>query len=203
MSDIRLALAACVTLILAACSIGKPIPQPRTYVVEAPIAEGTSSAARRPESLRIGTVRVAAAYASIALVYRMDDVKLVSDPYSQFIAEPGAMLGDQMAAWLGRAGPFRTVAEPESTRPAYYVLEATVTELYGDFRPGRAPAAVLAVQFALIDQTGARPNAVLERAIARRVDLPRASPDALVRGYGDALAEILGELSTHLRVIAK
>ena len=26
------------------------------------------------------------------------------------------MLGDQMAAWLGRAGPFGTVAEPESTR---------------------------------------------------------------------------------------
>jgi cholesterol transport system auxiliary component len=74
-----------------------------------------------------------------------------------------------------------------------------VTELYGDFRPGRAPAAVLAVQFALIDQTGARPKAVLERSIARRIDIPQASPDALVRGYGDALAEILAELSTDLQ----
>jgi hypothetical protein len=44
---------------------------------------------------------------------------------------------------------------------------------------------------------------VLERAIARRVDLPRASPDALVRGYGEALAEILGELSTNLQVVTK
>lgn len=203
MSETRLTFAACAALSLAACSIGKPIPQANTYVVQAPLPEGTPSVASRTESLRIGEVRVAAAYASTALVYRMDDVRFVSDPYSRFIADPGAMLADQMAAWLGRAGPFTTVTDPESTLPAHYVLEATVPELYGDFRPGRAPAAVLSVQFALIDQSGARPKAVLERAIARRVELPQASADALVRGYGDALAEILGELRTELQVVAK
>jgi hypothetical protein len=132
----------------------------------------------------------------------VDEVRFTSDPYSRFIADPGTMLGDQMAAWLGRTGRF-AVAGPESTLPAHYLLEATVTELYGDFRPERAAAAVLAVQFALVDQTGARPKAVLERSIARRVDLPRASPDALVRGYGDALAQILAELSTDLQVVRK
>jgi cholesterol transport system auxiliary component len=203
MSDARLAFAACAAMVLVACSIGKPIPQPNTYVVQPPVPEGMPSVASRPESLRIGKVRVAAAYAGNSLVYRTDDVRFISDPYSRFIAEPGAMLGDQMAAWLGRAAPFGTVTEPESTLPAHYVLEATVTDLYGDFRPGRVPAAVLTVQFALVDQTGARPKAVLKRAIARRVDLPRASPDALVRGYGDALAEILGELSTDLQVVPK
>jgi hypothetical protein len=67
---------------------------------------------------------------------------LISDPYSRFIAEPGAMFGDQMAAWLSRAGLFTTVIDPESTLPAHYLLEATITELYGDFRPGRVPAAL-------------------------------------------------------------
>jgi cholesterol transport system auxiliary component len=202
MSDARL-IAACAALALAGCSIGKPIPQPNTYLIEAPIPDGVSSVSRRPESVRIGRLRVAAAYASSSLVYRMDDVKLVSDPYSQFIADPGAMFRDQMAAWLGRAGPFRTVADAESTRPAQYLLEVTVTELYGDFRPGRVPAAVLAMQFALLDQTGAHLSTVLERAIARRVDLPLASPEALVRGYGEALAEILSELSSELQVVPK
>lgn len=198
----QLALAACTALALASCSIGKPIPQAKTYLLEASMS-GSVSVARRPESLRIGRVRVAAAYATNALVYRMDDVKFISDPYSQFIAEPGAMLGDQMAAWLGRAGPFGTVVGTESTRATDYLLEATVTELYGDFRPGRGPAAVLAIRFALIDQTGARPSAILDRTIARRVDLPRASPDALVRGYADALAAILGELCTDLELAQK
>ena len=79
-----------------------------------------------------------------------------------------------------------------------YALEAVVTELYGDFRPGRTPAAVITVQFALVDLTGATPTVVLERSIGRRVDLSQASPDALVRGYGQALAEILAELSTQI-----
>jgi uncharacterized lipoprotein YmbA len=194
MSTERVVLIACTALSLAGCAIGKPMPRATTYVIDPPMAAARSHSARRPETLRMGNVRVAAAYASNALVYRMDDVQYTSDPYQAFIAEPGAMLGNQMAAWLDRAGPFETVALPGSTRPTQYVLDATVAELYGDFRAGRPPAAVLTVQFALIDQTGTRPKVVHESTIARRVDLPQASPDALVRGYGHALDEILLQL---------
>lgn len=95
MSDALLAFAVCAALALTACSIGKPIPQPNTYVVQAPAPQSVPSVTPGLESLRIGNVRVAAAYAGTALVYRTDDVRLVSDPYSRFIAEPGAMLGDQ------------------------------------------------------------------------------------------------------------
>ena len=146
----------------------------------------------------MGNVRVAAAYAGNSFVYRLDDVQYVSDPYHAFIAEPGAMLGNRMAEWLDRAGPFKTVVQPGSARPAGYVLEAMVTEIYGDFRAGQRPAAVLAVEFALIDQADARSKVVYERTIASRIDLPQASPEALVRGYGKALAEILSELVPEL-----
>src|SRR5262245_63535343 len=95
-------------------------------------------------------------------------------------------------------GPFQSVAHPDSVRAASYILEATVSELYGDFRPGHAPAAVVTVQFALLDLTGARSKVVLERTISQRVNLPQASPDALVRGYGTALVEILAELQKDL-----
>jgi uncharacterized lipoprotein YmbA len=200
MSAGRVTVAACAAVVVAACSIGKPIPQATTYVVEPPLTAAAPPAARRPETMRMGNVRVAAAYSGNALVYRMDDVQYTSDPYSAFIAEPGAMLGNQMAAWLDRAGPFKSVAQPGTATPAQYVLEATVAELYGDFREGRPPAAVLTVQFVLIDQAGPRPKVVLERTIAGRVDLAQASPDALVRGYGKALAEILSQLVSDLRV---
>jgi cholesterol transport system auxiliary component len=194
MSITRVALAACAALTLTACAIGKPTPKATTYVVDPPMTTARPPAVRRPEALRMGNVRVAAAYAGNALVYRLGDVQYTSDPYHAFIAEPGAMLGNQMAQWLDRAGPFETVALPGSTRPTRYVLEATVAELYGDFRKRRPPAAVLAVQFTLIDQAGARPKVVYESTIARRVDLAQASPDALVRGYGKALGEIMSQL---------
>jgi uncharacterized lipoprotein YmbA len=188
----------CAVVLLGACAIGKPIPNATTYVIDPPAATELSVATRRPETLRMGNVRIAAAFAGNALVYRLNDVQYVSDPYNAFIAQPGAMLGNRMAEWLGRAGPFTTVAQPGSTRPAAFVLEATVTELYGDFRPGHHPAAVLTVQFALIDQTGTRSKLVHECTIARRVDVAQASPDTLVGGYGTALAEILAQLAPEL-----
>jgi uncharacterized lipoprotein YmbA len=193
---IRLALALCTLLALAGCSIGKPIPQATTYVIELPAAAPV--AARRPETLRMGNVRVAASFAGDALVYRMDEVRYTTDPYNAFITEPARMLGSRMAQWLDRAGPFQSVAQPDSMRGASYILEATVSELYGDFRPGHAPAAVVTVQFALLDLTDARNKVVLERTIGRRVAIQQASPDALVRGYGEALAEILLQLVPNL-----
>ena len=196
MSAMRLVAAACAAMTLGACSIGDPVPNRITYVVEPPLPAPAPAAARRPETLRMGNVRVAPAFAGSALVYRMDDVQFTPDFYHAFIAEPGPMLGGRMAEWLDRAGPFKTVTQPGGAVPAPYALEAMVTELYGDFRPGQAPAAVMTVQFALVDLTGATPTVVLERFIGRRVDIRQASPDALVRGYGQALGEILAELAS-------
>jgi cholesterol transport system auxiliary component len=194
----RLLLAASTTLIIVGCSIGRPIPQATTYIVDPPADVAVPSEPRRPETLRIGNVRVAAPYAGSALVYRLDDVRYASDPYHTFASDPGAMLRSRIAEWLDQAGPF-SVSQPGSARAAPYVLEAIVAELYGDFREGRPPAAVLAVQFTLMEQISARSKVIYERTIARRVDLPKASPDALVRGYGTALAEILSQAAPELR----
>ncbi len=181
-------------LLLAACSIGKPVPQATTYVVEAPPPAARLSSAFGTEVARMGNVRIAAAFSGNSLVYRRDDVTFQSDPYEAFIADPSGMLGNQIAAWLDRAGPFKAVVQPGSGQTTRYVLEATVTELYGDFRPNQPAAAVMAIQFALVDSTAVRTTTLLERTISRRVPLDRASPDALVRGYGNALSGILTEL---------
>jgi cholesterol transport system auxiliary component len=198
MNAIRLVVSACAALALAACSIGDPQPHTTTYVIEPPLPAPAPAEARRPEALRMGNVRVAPAFDSRSLVYRMDDVQFTPDFYAAFIAEPGPMLGGRMAEWLDRAGPFKTVAQPGGPVSAPYVLDAVVTELYGDFRPGRPPAAVMTVQFDLVDLSGPTPTVVLERFIRRRVDIKKASSDALVRGYGQALGEILAELSTQI-----
>jgi cholesterol transport system auxiliary component len=196
MTCVRPAAATLIALTLAACAIGKPIPEATTYVVEPPPPVPTAT--RRAQTLRMGKVRVAPAFAGKALVVRLDEVRYSADFYQAFIAEPGDLLGARMADWLNQAGPFRSVAQPGATAPTSYVLDATVTELYGDFRPGLTPTAVMTVQFALVNLEGVSPKAVLERTIGRRIPLREASPDALVRGYGQALAEILAELVPQL-----
>jgi uncharacterized lipoprotein YmbA len=195
----RLGALACAALILAACSIGEPLPEATTYVVEPQMPPAAPAGARKPEALRVGNVRVAAAFSGNSLVFRASDVRYVSDPYHAFIADPASMLGDRMADWLEQAGPFASVVPPDGVRSTRYVLQASVTELYGDFRPGRKPAAVMTVQFALLDTDSPRAKTVLARTLSRRIDLPEASFDALVRGYGAALAEILAELVAAMR----
>lgn len=192
----RITMTIWVALTLTACAIGKPIPQAATYVIEPP--PPVSIQKRGPETLRMGKVRVAPAFAGRSLVLRVDDVRYSSDFYQAFIAEPGDLLGARMADWLNRSGPFRSVAQPGTRTPASHVLEATVTELYGDFQPGQTPAAVMTIQFTLVDLKGVTPAAAPERTISRRIQLPEASPEALVRGYGKALGDILEELAPQL-----
>ncbi|NEX19630.1 hypothetical protein G3480_04765 [Thiorhodococcus mannitoliphagus] len=181
---------------LSACAIGKPAPQATTYVLEPPAP--ALRAARRPETLRLGKVRVTPAFAGRELVFRLDDVRYVADFYNAFLAEPGAMIGVAMAQWLEASGLFKAVMQADIGTRVDVVLEARVTELYGDFRPGRSPAAVMRVQFALVDLTGVSTQVSWQQTIGRRIAVPEASPEALVRGYGQALGDILMELAAVL-----
>ena len=195
MSAKSIAFTSIVAVVLTACSIGKPVQQATTYVVEPEAPVEKLSSTHSSEVVRMGNVRVAAAFAGNALVYRTDDVTFVSDPYQAFIADPRAMLGDEMASWLNRAGPFKAVTQPDSGLRADYTLEATVTELYGDFRPGKPAAAVVAVQFTLINNDDVGSGRVFEQTVTRRVPLERSSPEALVRGYDRAVSEILSDIA--------
>jgi uncharacterized lipoprotein YmbA len=188
-----------VALIVSACSIGRPIPTATTYSIEPPPAAPAASPPPHPERLRVENVRIAAPYDKTTLVYRLSAVRYVSDPYNAFLAEPGPMLSNQIAEWLAAAALFKTVDGPGGAAPAPWVLEATVTELYGDFEPGGDnPAAVMSIRFTIIDERSTHPKLVYERSLSRRAPVSSATPEALVHGYGTALADILTQLATDL-----
>ena len=195
MSRARLSLVLVLALSLVACAVGRSTPPTATYMIETPPPE--LSMPRCPERLSLGRISVVPAFAGRALVYRLDEARYAADFYNALIADPADLLGPAIATWLDRAGPFASVTQPGGHRGATLVLEVVVTELYGDFRRGAA-AAVVSAQFRLIDLTGVRPTLRMERTLGRRLDLADASPDALVRGYGLALREILSELAAVL-----
>jgi cholesterol transport system auxiliary component len=186
-------------VLLAACSIGRPIPTPTTYDIELTSQFDGSAKPARSERLRVGRVRIAAPYDQTLLVYRLSPVHYAIDPYNAFAADPGLMLGTRLAQWLGNAGRFTAVDDPGAIAPARWMLDVTVTELYGDFEPGEdRPAAVVSVHLVLIDQQRPRAEVVLERSLSRRVTLPNSSPEALVRGYGTALTGLLSDFDSDL-----
>jgi cholesterol transport system auxiliary component len=188
-----------VALIVSACSIGRPIPTVTTYSIEPPSAAPDAPKVPHPERLRVERVRVAAPYDTAALVYRLSAVRYISDPYHAFLADPGPMLSNRIAEWLAAAGLFQAVDGPGGAAPAPWVLEATVTELYGDFETGDDnPAAVMSIRFTIIDERSARPKVAYERLLSRRAPVSSASQEALVLGYGTTLADILTQFATDL-----
>ena len=189
---LRLLPALAALALAGACSLRQEAPSVEHYVLRPPPAPAAT--ARRAESLRVAPVRVAPSFADVQLIYRMDEVRYVSDFYHRLMAPPGAMIATQATEWLDRAGPMRFTAAPGSGAIQRYVLSLFVLELYGDFRPGQPPAAVLLVQATLSDASRPAQAPLLERTLRQSVPLAQSTPAALVDGYGRALGAMLVEL---------
>ncbi len=159
-----------------------------------------------PERLRVERVRVAAAYvrgrcSSIAstrcATYRT--------PTIPSFADPGPMLSNRIAEWLAAAR--KTIQGDRRSRKAPRQLfrcwkRPSAGELRGDFGGGWRlsipPSPSLSIRFTIIDEGSARPKVAYERSLSRRVPVSRATPEALVSGYGRALADILTQLAADL-----
>jgi cholesterol transport system auxiliary component len=82
-----------------------------------------------------------------------------------------------------------------------YVLEGTVNALYGDFRNPSSPSAVLEMEFFLTSEIPAKPGILLQKRYAKSIPLSGRTPEALVRGWNQALEEILVSLAADLKTV--
>ena len=185
----------CCSLALSACSLSRPAPEPVLYGLEP--AGPSVQVPREWRPLKVGRVRVASSFESKELVYRLGDVRFARDYYNRFMTSPARMLDATMTEWVAQAGSFNVVQEVAPTG-ARYVLEATFLELYGDFRAGRAPEAVVTVQFSITDGSTLSREVMFHETLSRRIAIDRAGAPELVRGYNIALAELLAQLGADI-----
>lgn len=179
------------------CSLTRPSLDRHTFSLSIERSPPVHKPAVFPASLKVGRISMQSPYGGTSFVYRAGDLRYEVDPYNGFVASPGDLLGHEIARWLGLAGLFAAVREPASTLTGDFVLEGLVTELYGDTRDPRKPAAVLSIQISM-RRASAEGGVVFERAYAQRVTIENPSPEALVRGYGTALGNILDALARDL-----
>lgn len=201
MRVLHAALAIAVAAALAACSFTRPPVERATYDL-APARGAVPSAGAKSVALKVKPFRTAPPYDGREFLYRKSDGQLVADFYNGFAAGPGELVTTATTEWLKGSGLFGAVIEPGISADAAYALEGAVLAVYGDLRDGKRPAAVLDVQVYLVRAGPEGRELVLDRRFNERVDLPDAAPEALAKGYNEALARILGRLERDLGALA-
>ena len=146
----------------------------------------------------MGSIAVGASFRARSFVYREEDLRYESDFYNEFFVAPSAMLTADVGTWLAAAGIFREVLPASANADGDFVLEGLVSEIYGDYRDGAKPAAVMAAKFFLIDNRGLSGVPIWQTARKQRIVMTSRSPDALAAAYTKAWAAMLSDLTRDL-----
>jgi len=185
------------TLLFTGC-LSRPALVHHTYALSGP-AHSEAAAKTGDSVLMLRSCTVSPLFEDRAFVYRTGPGAYEHDPYAGFLAEPGTAVAIPVRDYLRHSGAFREVVEPGTMLAADRWLEVYVSELYGDFRAGEQPAAVLTMRFLLFDsEKGSLSDVRLERSYTRRILLTENTAASVVAGWNQALAEIMTEVAAQL-----
>ena len=183
----------------AACvGIERRYPDKRYFVLEVP-AQASPSNPTASETLQVSNIRVSPRYADRSFVYRTSDSGYESDFYNQFLVAPASLITEEVRKGLIDTRTFQHVIGSTNQSQPNYVLEGAVNALYGDFRNVDSPRAVLEMEFFLTSESPAKPGILMQKRYAKSIPLTGRSPEALVKGWNQALEEILTSLAADLK----
>ncbi|MCD4688379.1 MAG: ABC-type transport auxiliary lipoprotein family protein [Desulfuromonadaceae bacterium] len=185
-------------LLTGCLRLEKPYPQKSAYRLEA-IPATTTQQPLSNRVLQIGKFDSAPAYRSKGFIYRTGEQTWQSDYYHEFFTPPTAMLTEQCRRWLQQTGLFGQINQGGYPL-ASDLLQGRIVALHGDYRPGRAPMAVLELQLTLINESRTPAHTDLNRLYRRSLPLVDREPATLVKAWNEALADILREFEAQLRL---
>ncbi len=150
------------------------------------------------KALTVRRIRVISKYEGKGLVYRLDELSYESDFYNEFFISPVSMFTEEIHKRLSGSGLFKLVVAPSSILDTTYILEGTVTSLYGDYRVKSAPKAVLGIQFFFLHETNNGPKIIFQNRYRKEEPLNDNTPDALVKSWNSVFNQILSEFESDL-----
>jgi cholesterol transport system auxiliary component len=174
---------------------GKPLE--KRYYQISPARTAQKADAPRDIILMVRRLSVSDLYNTRELVYRGAEERVDSDFYNMFFVNPGSMLTTELRRWLRESGQFSHIIEPGSMVVPTLTLEGTVNALYGDYS-GDQPAAVVEMQFFVVDESTADNAIVFSGSYAERVPVADAAPETLVKAMTQGVERVYASLETDL-----
>jgi uncharacterized lipoprotein YmbA len=185
------------TIVLLACSLPTRAPVTPTTWLVAPQRTAAPLQQQSKYWLKIGSVSVAPPFDGKSLVYRIGDQRYEKDFYNVYSSIPSEMIGNAEREWINKTNIFAVAVGQNNSFFPYYTLQATVNEFYGDYRV--KPEAVVSVEFFLTVTNSGKTNPLLgSNRYTKRIALKDNTPEALVLGQQQALAEIFQQYEEQL-----
>jgi len=178
-------------------SLKKQYPEKRNYLVEA-TREKQGRASASDLVLEVLKIECPSEYQGRELVYRMGDFSYESDFYNNYFIAPDLMLTDQCRKWMEETGLFSNVVGRTSILRPALILQGALVSLYGDYRSGDQPEAVIEIQFLLLDNRLNPPGVLFQKNYGRQIPLKSRGAEELVRGMSEGLSNILSSLEEDL-----
>jgi cholesterol transport system auxiliary component len=195
-------LARALVMLLFLCSgcvnLERDTPARHYFVIEIPHSANPGPSAS-DQVLLVSDLRISPRYADKSFVYRISDAGYESDYYNQFLTSPDIMITEELRRGLAMSPQFKFVVGPSNSLQSDYDLEGSINNLYGDFRDLNHPTAVLEIDFFLYKENGGNHAVVMQKRYMKSVPISERSPEALVKGWGQALQEIVMALAADLK----
>lgn len=149
--------------------------------------------------LEVLDLGVSRRYEGQSFVYRISEAGYESDFYNQFLVAPAPLISEEVRKGLARSPLFEHVINSSSELQPTHRLEGTINALYGDFRNISAPKAILEIQFFLTKQAAGEKQIMMDKRYSKSVPLGGRTPEALVKGWSEALDAVLNSLVADLK----
>jgi hypothetical protein len=134
---------------------------------------------------------------SRSFTYRTAEDTYEHDPYASFMISPDRALAQAIRARLRNGGVFGRVLEQGGGMTSSVVVEASVSELDGDFRDPSHPLAAMTIHFIVYQLGLDGPGRVLlDKVCTCRTPLARRTPAAVIAAWDADLSKIMDELNS-------
>jgi cholesterol transport system auxiliary component len=184
--------------LLSCAGLKRDYPDKQFFVVEATRDHKESPEPAAPR-LEIGNFQISSGFKDRAMVYRTGQYEYRTDFYNNYFQFPDRMIERQCTQWLEASGLFSLVTHRQGLVEPGFILEGSILEMYGDYRPERSPEAVLELEFTLLENPPAEHRLMFETNYARRTPMSNSGARKLAEGLSEALEDILFALEEDLR----
>jgi len=187
--------------VLSGCvSLDRSYPEKHYFVLE---VGGSVKPLAAPANVivEVADMQISPRYEGQSFNYRISDGGYESDFYNQFLIPPAALVTEEIRRGLAQAGISQYVIGSSSQIQPTYQLDGTINALYGDFRNANAAKAVMEIEFFLTKPASGAAQVVMVKRYSKSVPLSGRTPEALVKGWNEALEEILSDLVADLKAV--